>query len=117
MVCTTSPRADFAWEGCEDNVYDFSPNGTLVATTFSEGLGPTRIDVRDADSGARLAGAAGGTITSWAWEDDTHLLAVQVDDRGDTSLLRISDGLDETVLDGFHTDDQTLGVPLVLPAA
>ena len=73
---------DYAWRSCEDSVYDFSPSGALVATTFSEGLGPTRIDVRDSDSGESVIGIAGGTITSWAWEDDTHLLAVVVKDNG-----------------------------------
>ncbi|MFC6342927.1 hypothetical protein ACFP8W_13140, partial [Nocardioides hankookensis] len=108
---------DFAWKGCEDNVFDFSPDGRLVATTFGEGLGPTRIDVRDSRTGTRLAGVAGGTITSWTWEDDTHLLAVQVDPRGETSLVRISPDDVTTALSGFRTEDPALGVPLVLPAS
>jgi len=107
----------YAWRDCETNVYDFSPDGALVATTFAEGLGPTHIDIRDARSGTTVAGAAGGTISSWAWEDDTHLLAVQIRDDGSTALLRISaDGV-TTVLDGFHADDPAVAVPLVLPAS
>jgi hypothetical protein len=106
---------DYAWPSCEHNVYNFSPDGALVATTFGEGRGPTRIDIRDARSGEAVAGAAGGWISSWAWEDSTHLLAVQVRDDGKTSLLRISAERATTVLDGFTTASDDLSPPIILP--
>lgn len=107
---------DYAWRSCEESIYDFSPSGALVATTFTEGLGPTRIDVRDATTGELLVNFTGGTITSWAWEDDAHLLAVVVMESGETSVIRLSAGNVETdYLEGFHTDDPTLSVPVQLP--
>ncbi len=106
---------DYAWRSCEHNVYDFSPDGALVATSFGEGRGPSRIDIRDARSGEAVAGATGGWISSWAWEDSTHLLAVQVRDDGATSLLRISADDATTVLDGFTTSSDDLSPPIILP--
>lgn len=105
------------WGRCEDNRYDFSPDGTFVATTFAEGLGPSRVDIRDAQDGTEVAGLAGGWISSFSWEDDTHLLAVRVMDDGETSLLRLAtDGSVETVLDGLHTDMDALKPAIILPS-
>ena len=107
---------DYAWHGCQDNVFLFSPDGALVMTLFSEGAGPLALQVRDTRSGAVVAETSGSLITSWAWEDDRRLLAVVAEDDGSVSLQRISpDGPPETVLDGFHTDDPTTDVPLQLP--
>jgi hypothetical protein len=107
---------DPAWGSCEDNVYDFSPSGQLVATSFAEGLGPNHLDIRDADTGARVFGLEGVYwIPSFAWEGD-HLLAVVVNDDGSTSLRRFGvDGEEEIVLDGFTTDLDSLRSPLILP--
>ena len=105
----------YAWRSCEHDIYDFSPDGALVATSFGEGRGPTRIDIRDARSGEAVAGAAGGWISSWAWEDSTHLLAVQVMDDGETSLLRIAADDVTTVLDGFTTGSDDLSPSITLP--
>ena len=108
---------DFLWHQCEDNVFSFSPDDALVMTTFAEGLGPTGLKLRDTRSGAVVAELTGaGLITSYAWEDATHLLAVVVADDGSTSVQRIGTAGTETVLDGFHTDDPTLGVPVILPS-
>jgi hypothetical protein len=104
------------WGDCEDNRYDFSPDGALVATTFAEGLGPSRVDIRDAQTGTKVADLAGGWISSFSWEDATHLLAVQVMDDGATSLLRISPDGTETVLDGLHTDMDALKPAIILPS-
>jgi len=35
---------------------------------------------------------------------------------GSTSVQRIGTAGTETVLDGFHTDDPSLGVPVILPS-
>jgi len=105
----------YAWRSCQHDSYDFSPDGALVATSFGEGRGPSRIDIRDARSGETVAGAAGGWFSSWAWEDSTHLLVVQVRDDGATSLLRISADDATTVLDGFTTDSDDLSPPITLP--
>lgn len=110
---------NYAWRGCEDNVYDFSPDGALVATTFSEGLGPTSIAIRDARSGDELQriGDPGDWIPSFAWEDSTHLLAVVVAEGGATSLQRLGlDGTRTTVLDGFTTSTEDLEPTIMLPS-
>jgi hypothetical protein len=107
--------ADYLWHGCEDNVFDFSPDGALIATTFSEGLGPTGVVIRDAHSGGPIHGLNNvGWVPSFAWEDSQHLLAVVVADNGATSVQRV--GLDsiETVLDGYETPDEA-SIPVILP--
>jgi len=107
---------DYVWEGCDDNVFQFSPDGALVATSFAEGLGPTGVRIRDAQSGTPLAEVTGSWIASSAWEDPTHLLAVVVEDDGSTSLQRIGiDGPPETVLDGFTTGGDDPWPPIALP--
>ena len=104
------------WRRCEDNVFEFSPDGALVMTTFAEGLGPNHLELRDSYSGAAVAELTGSLITSYAWEDSTHLLAVVVEEDGSTSVQRISAGTTpEIVLSGFHTDDPTIDVPVQLP--
>jgi hypothetical protein len=107
---------DYVWDGCEDNVFQFSPDGALVATSFGEGLGPRAVRIRDAHSGTTLAEVTGSRVASTAWEDATHLLAVVVEDDGSTSLQRIGlDGPSETVLDGFTTSGDDLPPPIILP--
>ncbi|GAA4736624.1 hypothetical protein GCM10023350_20610 [Nocardioides endophyticus] len=107
---------DYVWDGCEHNVFQFSPDGALVATSFGEGLGPTAVRIRDARSGATIAELGGSRIASTAWEDATHLLVVVVEDDGSTSLQRIGlDGPPETVLDGFTTSGDDLSPPIILP--
>jgi hypothetical protein len=107
---------DYVWRGCKDNTFDFSPGGALVATSFGEGLGPRRVDLRDTHSGVSVAALNGGWISSYAWEDSTHLLAVVVAEDGSTSLQRISpDGPPETVLAGFATGSDDLSPPIILP--
>jgi hypothetical protein len=107
---------DHLWRDCEDNAYDFSPDGALVATSFSEGLGPTGVRIRDAHSGAPVAELNGSLVTSYTWEDVRHLLVVVVEEDGSVSLQRFgSGGAPETVLDGLHTDDPTTDMPVVLP--
>jgi hypothetical protein len=108
---------DFVWHGCEDNTFVFSPDGGLVATMFGEGAGPRSLTIRDAHSGAPVAQLTdAGLITSYAWEDDRHLLAVVAADDGSVSVQRIGlDGAPETVLDGFHAEDPTIDVPIRLP--
>ena len=107
---------DYLWRGCEDNTFDFSPDGALVATSFGEGLGPRGVDIRDAHSGANVAQVTGDLISSYAWEDSTHLLAVVVAEDGSTSLQRIGlDGPPEVVLDGFMTGSDDVSPPITLP--
>jgi hypothetical protein len=111
--------SDFLFHNCSDNVYRFSPDGGLVATTFAEGRGPTGITIRDAHSGSPIASLNDvGWVSSFAWEDDRHLLAVVVADDGATRMERLSvDAPTEVVLDGFTTDvDNSLVPPLILPS-
>lgn len=109
--------SDFLFHNCDDNVYRFSPDGGLVATTFSEGRGPTGVAIRDAHSGTVVASLKDvGWVSSFAWEDDRHLLAVVVADGGATRMERVSVDADpEVVLDGFQTDMEALVGPLILP--
>jgi len=107
---------DFVWDECEDNAFQFSPDGALVATSFGEGMGPTGVRIRDAHSGTTVAELGGGWIASSAWEDATHLLAVVVEEDGSTSLQRIGlEGPPETVLDGFMTGGEEPWAPISLP--
>jgi hypothetical protein len=107
---------DYLWRGCEDNAFDFSPDGTLVATSFAEGRGPTGVRIRDVSSGATVAELSGSWIASTAWEDSTHLLAVVVADDGSTSLQRVGlDGPATTVLGGFTTGGDDPWPPITLP--
>jgi hypothetical protein len=107
---------DFVWDECRDNTFQFSPDGALVATSFGEGLGPTGVRIRDAQSGTTIAELTGSWIASSAWEDATHLLAVVVEEDGSTSLQRIGlDGPPETVLDGFTTGGDEPWAPIALP--
>jgi hypothetical protein len=110
---------DYVWEDCQNNVFAFSPDGGLVATMFGEGMGPTGLSIRDAHSGTPLADLDDGRlITSYAWEDDEHLLVVLAADDGSVSVERIgTDGPPEVVLDGFHTDDPLMGMPVQLPVS
>ena len=106
----------FLWHGCEDNVFAFSPDGALVMTSFAEGMGPTGLKLRDSRTGTPVAEVSGGLLTSYTWEDDQHLLAVVVEEDGSTSVQRIgTSGPPETVLEGFHTEDPTVDVPVMLP--
>jgi hypothetical protein len=108
---------DYVWRDCEDNVYAFSPDGSLVATMFGEGMGPNSVRIRDAHSGTPIAEVDDRRlITSYVWEDDRHLLVVYAADDGNVSVERISvDGPTEVVLDGFHTDDPLVEMPVKLP--
>jgi hypothetical protein len=108
---------DYVWEDCEDNVFAFSPDGALVATMFGEGMGPRSVTIRDAHSGTPIAEVDDDRlITSYVWEDDQHLLVVYAADDGNVSVERISvDGPTEIVLDGFHTDDPIIEMPVKLP--
>ena len=107
---------DFLWHQCGDvGGFSFSPDDSLVVSRRDgDGSG---IQLRDSRSGTTVAElTGGGLITSYAWEDATHLLAVVVADDGSTSVQRIGTAGTETVLDGFHTDDPSLGVPVILPS-
>lgn len=107
--------SSFIWHNCEDNVFDFSPGGELVATTFAEGLGPNHVTLRDAHSGTvvgRLDDA--GWIPSMAWEGE-HLLAVVVAEDGATSLVQIGTSGNQTVQTGLTTDMEGLRPALILP--
>ncbi len=113
------PSGAFSWHGCQDNVFAFSPAGDLVATTFSEGRGPTALTIRDARTGKAVSSVQAdgdGWISSWAWEDDAHLLVVVVHDGGATSVERLGrDSLEGDVLGGFHTDPDG-APPVILPS-
>jgi hypothetical protein len=107
---------DYAWRGCADNAFGFSPDGALVATSFAEGLGPTGVRIRDVRTGTVVAKLDSSWIASTAWEDATHLLAVVVADDGSTSLRRLGrDGSSVTVLDGFTTNGDDASPPITLP--
>jgi hypothetical protein len=111
--------ADFLFHNCDDNVYRFSPDGGLVATTFAEGLGPTGVTIRDAHTGSPITSLTDvGWVSSFAWEDSRHLLAVVVADDGATRMERLSvDAPPEVVLDGFTTDPGgDLSPPLLVPS-
>ncbi|WP_435746744.1 hypothetical protein [Nocardioides sp. SYSU DS0663] len=99
-VCTgvwVTGAAGSLWEGCEDNVFEFSPGATHVATTFAEGLGPRELRLRDARTGAVLHDLGlVESVAGFAWEDEEHVLAVvQRRAAGGHTLERI--GVDGTV--------------------
>lgn len=70
--------AGAAWETCDYQAQQISPDGSYVAglPSYFDGLGPVSISVLDATDGTETGRYApeGGFIATWAWAEDGRLL-------------------------------------------
>jgi hypothetical protein len=80
------------WQTCAYRSLTFSPTTAYVVGTpvESDGLGPRELAILDGSTGAYLWGqqSSASTVVDYAWEDETHLLLVWLDDDGSESIER-----------------------------
>jgi hypothetical protein len=108
------------WKTCEHRFLSFSPTGDhlLASSAYADGMGDSQVAVLDSATGKTLLDlktADQAVTTQVVWEDDSHLLAVVID-QGRWAVVRIGlDGSRELALPPV-ADSGDLASAYVLPS-